>query len=117
MVSNEHPDMSGNPCDAPIVCDQCSDACNESDLYGSRHDEEKIFCSSECVDDWEYGLAPIAQEESSLEIDDLLTIRDYLRERRDLLSEHGHWVNAQAIADEITLLSKLIAEAEAEAKP
>ena len=116
MVSNEHPDMSGNPCDAPIVCDQCGDACNESDLYGSRHDEERIFCSSECVDDWECGLDPIAQEESSLEIDDLLTIRNYLRDRRDDLLSKGWHGDSKTVADEVERLNKLIAKAEAEAE-
>jgi hypothetical protein len=55
MASNEHPDMSGNPCDDPIVCDQCGDPCNESDLYGSVYDEDKNFCRKQCVDDWEEG--------------------------------------------------------------
>jgi hypothetical protein len=55
MASNEHPDMSGNPCDDPIVCDQCGDACNEEDLYGSVYDEDKNFCRKECVDNWEEG--------------------------------------------------------------
>jgi hypothetical protein len=57
MNSNEHPDMSGNPCDDPIICDQCGDPCREDDLYGSMFgDSEWLFlnfCCQECVDDWE----------------------------------------------------------------
>jgi hypothetical protein len=53
MSSNEHPDMSGNPCDDPIVCDHCGRDCNESDLYGSLFDDNKNFCRSQCVHDWE----------------------------------------------------------------
>jgi hypothetical protein len=53
LDSNEHPDMSGNPCEAPIVCDQCGRTCNESDLYGSLFNDDKNFCRSQCVHDWE----------------------------------------------------------------
>lgn len=124
-MSNEHPDMHGNPCDAPIVCDQCGDACNESDLYGSIYDEDKNFCREQCVDDWEEGWesAPSGSDEhndgltrSESRLRDMLTIRNYLQERLDLLSEHGHRVNAQAIGDEIILLGKIISKAKAEAK-
>lgn len=49
MASNEHPDMSGNPCDDAIVCYQCGRDCNEGDLYGSVHDENKNFCRQQVV--------------------------------------------------------------------
>jgi hypothetical protein len=62
MASNEHPDMSGNPCDDPIVCDQCGRDCNESDLYGSVHDEDKNFCRQQCVYDFEEGWESVPME-------------------------------------------------------
>lgn len=59
MASDEHPDMSGNPCDDPIICDQCGDPCDESNLYGCLVDEDKYFCSADCArdygDGWEWG--------------------------------------------------------------
>jgi hypothetical protein len=53
MASKEHPDMSGNPCDEPIVCDQCDDPCDESNLYGCLFDENKNFCTPECVHEYQ----------------------------------------------------------------
>lgn len=55
MNSNEHLDMSGNPCDYPIICSRCGEPCNEDDLYGSEHDEDLNFCKQQCVLDWEEG--------------------------------------------------------------
>lgn len=55
MASNEHPDMSGNPCDDPVICDQCGDPCDESNLYGCLVDEDKNFCSADCVHEYEDG--------------------------------------------------------------
>lgn len=53
MASNEHCDMSGNPCDDPITCDWCDEPCNEQDLYGCIWDEDKNFCCSKCAQDYE----------------------------------------------------------------
>jgi hypothetical protein len=44
---------------------------------------------------------------------DLITIRDYLRYRRDELYEQGWHGNAKQIGDEVNRLNILIAEAEA----
>jgi hypothetical protein len=49
MSSNEHPDMSGNPCDQPLICDQCGKEFDDSVLYGSLVDANKVFCSSPCA--------------------------------------------------------------------
>lgn len=50
MASNEHPDMSGNPCDWPFICEVCKRTVSEDKLYGSALDDEAILCSDECVD-------------------------------------------------------------------
>lgn len=118
MTSNEHPDMSGNPCDEPILCEHCGEACNENKLHGSDHDESKTFCRQQCVDDWEevWGSVP-SDDDGSTSIDkklrDLQTIRDYLRNRRDELQEQGWHSNANQIGHEVSRLNILIAEAEA----
>ena len=54
MASNEHPDMSGNPIDAPDVCDQCRRKFNSSfAIFGCEHDDSKNFCSAECANDYD----------------------------------------------------------------
>jgi hypothetical protein len=53
MSSNEHPDMSGNPMDAPYICDECGCEMDIDKAFGSRYDEDKIFCSNDCVGDYE----------------------------------------------------------------
>lgn len=53
MSSNEHPDMSGNPCDMPFVCVMCGREVREEDIYGSDHDEEAVMCSNECASDFD----------------------------------------------------------------
>ena len=64
MPSNEHPDMSGNPMDDPDLCDQCERAISDFARFGTNLDEDKNFCSLECMEayDLEYG-KPV--EESS----------------------------------------------------
>lgn len=118
MLSNEHPDMSGNPCDDPIVCDQCGKACNENELYGSDHDENKNFCRKQCVDDWEDGWESVPSEDDGLtrteqKIRNLVAIRSYLRDRVDELVESRLLSQANAVAAEVSRLNLLIAEAEA----
>ena len=44
---------------------------------------------------------------------DLITIRDYLRDRRDFLLADRHYIDAKVIGDEVSRLNRLIAEAEA----
>ena len=44
---------------------------------------------------------------------DLITIRDYLRDRRDELHKQGWHGDAKQIGDEVSRLNILIAEAEA----
>lgn len=44
---------------------------------------------------------------------DMLTIRDYLRERRDALLADRFRIDAKVIGDEVSRLNRLIAEAEA----
>lgn len=53
MCSNEHPDMSGNPCDAPFVCAKCGRDVQEEKAFGSSSNDELMFCSSVCVGEWE----------------------------------------------------------------
>lgn len=53
MSSNEHPDMSGNPCDAPFVCEMCCKEVREEDIYGSRYDEDVVLCSNDCDCDFD----------------------------------------------------------------
>jgi hypothetical protein len=53
MSSNEHPDMSGNPCDAPFVCEMCDREVREDNIWGTRYDEEVILCSQECAKDFD----------------------------------------------------------------
>ena len=50
MPSNEHPDMSGNPMDAPDICDQCEKAISDFARFGTELDEDKNFCSLECME-------------------------------------------------------------------
>lgn len=53
MSSNEHPDMSGNLADAPMLCDKCGEPVREDRLFGSPSNDELNFCSEDCVWDWE----------------------------------------------------------------
>jgi hypothetical protein len=53
MASNEHPDMSGNSADEPIICDYCGGPCREDELYGSAFDDDKSFCSKECAGEYD----------------------------------------------------------------
>lgn len=53
MSSNEHPDMSGNPADAPFICDQCGRDFSEDKCYGVSGNDQVFFCSGECAADWE----------------------------------------------------------------
>jgi len=50
MPSNEHPDMSGNPMDDPDLCDQCEKAISDFARFGTELDEDKNFCSLECME-------------------------------------------------------------------
>ena len=54
-MSNEHPDMSGNPMDAPFLCHHCGRDFPEEKAYGSAHNDELLFCSGDCVESWEEG--------------------------------------------------------------
>lgn len=53
MASNEHPDMSGNPCDEPFLCDKCGTLFDPWTCFGCETDEDKIFCSQECADSYD----------------------------------------------------------------
>jgi hypothetical protein len=55
-MSNEHLDMSGNPSDAPLECHWCHKEVREEKAYGSESDDTLLFCSGDCVDDWEYSI-------------------------------------------------------------
>lgn len=52
-LSNEHPDMSGNPADEPHYCFRCEKAVSFEDVCGSQHHPDLDFCSQQCVDDYE----------------------------------------------------------------
>ena len=53
MASNEHPDMSGNPCDMPLVCEICGADVREDRLYGSSYDDFVVLCSTSCASDFD----------------------------------------------------------------
>jgi ribosome-binding protein aMBF1 (putative translation factor) len=54
MTSNEHPDMSGNPCDEPLVCEMCGRTIyDEQELYASRYNQDVILCCNECACDYD----------------------------------------------------------------
>jgi len=61
-VSNEHPDMHGNPADAPFYCEWCGRDFAEDKAYGVARNDELLFCSGECVADWEDNEADIEVE-------------------------------------------------------
>lgn len=44
--------MSGNPMDAPFLCDQCNKEYKEEDSWASA-DGRKFFCSEECLEIYE----------------------------------------------------------------
>ena len=52
-MSNEHPDMHGNPMDAPFLCHQCEKEVREDRAYGSDAAPSEMFCSLECVNEWQ----------------------------------------------------------------
>ncbi len=53
MSSNEHPDMHGNPSDAPIICDNCGKQCQEEECFGIPCDDQHFFCSADCAEAYE----------------------------------------------------------------
>lgn len=62
-MSNEHPDMHGNPMDAPFLCHQCEKEVREDQAYGSDAAPSEMFCSLECVNEWqESQIATLARE-------------------------------------------------------
>lgn len=52
MASNLHPDMSGNPCDEPFRCAHCNREVREEQAFGVPEDDELLFCSSICCEEW-----------------------------------------------------------------
>jgi len=40
-TSNEHPDMSGNPCDEPVECAHCCKMIRDGDEYS---DVDEVLC-------------------------------------------------------------------------
>lgn len=52
-ISNEHPDMSGNPMDEPFVCEICGKHVREDRIFGSLKNTTVILCSAECVFDYD----------------------------------------------------------------
>ncbi len=57
MASNEHPNMSGNPCDWPLICDECEHEMREQDSWESPRMPGKFFCSEQCALEAEEELA------------------------------------------------------------
>lgn len=50
MASNEHHEMSGNPCDWPYRCEHCGrEFFDDGVLCGCDSDEDAIFCSDACA--------------------------------------------------------------------
>jgi DNA-directed RNA polymerase subunit RPC12/RpoP len=52
-MSNEHPDMSGFPDLSIYTCHHCGREVKEDRRFGSELDENLVFCSVACVDDFE----------------------------------------------------------------
>lgn len=52
-MSNEHLDMSGNPADFPLTCEQCGKDVREDRVFGTLLDDTVILCSAECVFDYD----------------------------------------------------------------
>ena len=52
-MSNEHLDMSGNPCDFPLTCEQCGKDVREDRVFGSLQAGDVILCSAQCVFDYD----------------------------------------------------------------
>ena len=62
-MSSEHPDMHGNPMDAPFLCHRCEKEVREDRAYGSDAAPSEMFCSLECVNEWqESQIATLAAE-------------------------------------------------------
>ena len=57
-MSNEHPDMSGNPMDQPFLCHQCGKEVKEESAYGIPGNDELLFCSGDCVESYEESIRP-----------------------------------------------------------
>lgn len=54
MVSNEHPDMSGSGINDGYFCEECGEEFfSEERIHGSAANLDAIFCSSECVEEYE----------------------------------------------------------------
>jgi hypothetical protein len=53
VASNEHPDMSGNPCDTPFICEMCEKEVREEDIYGSKYNQDVVLCSNQCACDYD----------------------------------------------------------------
>lgn len=67
MTSNEHPDMSGNPMDAPDICDQCGREFKSAfAIFGCEHDDSKNFCSAECANDYDDDHKKPVEESSTV---------------------------------------------------
>ncbi len=57
MSSNEHPEMAGNPTDAPFLCDHCGEPFQEDKAWGAAG-SELLFCSEDCALSWEDNQTP-----------------------------------------------------------
>ena len=52
-MSNEHPDMHGNPADAPLICHHCGEPFREERAFGVADNDDLLFCSAGCAFSWE----------------------------------------------------------------
>lgn len=61
-MSNEHPDMSGNPCDAPFLCEYCGKEFREENAWQlpqtRGREADLLFCSNDCCNEYLESRAP-----------------------------------------------------------
>lgn len=80
-MSNEHPDMSGNPADAPYVCEKCGHQfTDDTKLCGSFFSTATILCSQECSVEYDYAIAEKLSAENT-QLRDLLCSARCIAER------------------------------------
>ena len=119
MSSNEHPDMSGNPCDAPYMCEKCGrEFSDDAKLCGSFFSAETILCSQECSVEYDYAIAEQLTAENA-------RLRELLRECKEQLRDwlcdvdmntdpRLSWYDAQICKSNVTDTNTILAKIDGE---
>jgi len=88
MSSNEHPDMSGNPADAPYVCEKCGHQfTDDAKLCGSFFSTETILCSQECSVEYDYAIAERLTADNARLTEKLAKHREYLLDHKAVIED------------------------------